>query len=52
MTPFKTEVSQRVRAWVLDIDGRMDFLHALNIEKRRHQRETKTPWRRYVRPLI
>ena len=33
------EVSQQVRAWILDMDGRMDFIHSLNVEKRRYLKE-------------
>lgn len=42
---MKTEISQRVRAWALDMHGRMDFLHALHLERRRHQQEHKVSWR-------
>jgi hypothetical protein len=36
---LKKEVSQLVRAWALDMDGRMDFLHRLNVEKRKYLKE-------------
>ena len=42
---MKTEISQRVRAWALDMDGRMDYLHQLHLHKRRHQKEHKVSWR-------
>jgi hypothetical protein len=39
---MKQEITQRLQAWVLDIDGRKDYIHALNVAKRKWSVDNKT----------
>jgi hypothetical protein len=43
---MKKEISLRVQAWVLDIDGRKDFSHNLHYELRRWSDDNKTEFAR------